>query len=407
VRILFVSQEYPPETAHGGIATQTYLKAHGLAALGHEVHVLSHSTDGERHDARDGDVEVIRIPSSDARLAALTEPARWLAYSFEVAAEIARVHQRSPLDLVDFPEWAAEGFVHLLNRTEWSAIPATVQLHGPLVMFAHAIGWPAVDSEFYRVGTTMEGTCLRLADAVYSSSACSARWCAEHYGLRAEDIPVLHAGVDTRLFAPAPGARARRPTVVFVGRIARNKGVDLLVRAACRIARDLPGLHVRILGRGDERLAAELEREAASAGFSGLLELAGFVPRERLPAQLSPAHLLVAPSTYEGGPGFVYLEAMACGVPVVACAGSGASEVVKPGRNGLLVPPGDVDALAGAMRSLLADPARCQAMGEAARRDVEAEADARACARRLEELYLRVAARGAAGAPARRFAGAS
>ena len=86
MRIALVSQEYPPDTAHGGIGSQTYLKAHGLARLGHRVHVLSHGTDGERRGYRDGEVSVTRIPGPDYRLPIHTEPARWLAYSAEVAA---------------------------------------------------------------------------------------------------------------------------------------------------------------------------------------------------------------------------------------------------------------------------------------------------------------------------------
>ena len=89
-----------------------------------------------------------------------------------------------------------------------------------------------------------------------------------------------------------------------------------------------------------------------------------------LPEHLSRAHVFAAPSLYEGGPGFVYLEAMACGLPVIACAGSGAAEVVFPGENGLLVPPGDVDALADALRQLLGDAIGRAEMGERARRYV-------------------------------------
>jgi glycosyltransferase involved in cell wall biosynthesis len=82
---------------------------------------------------------------------------------------------------------------------------------------------------------------------------------------------------------------------------------------------------------------------------------------------------------------------MACGLPVIACSGSGASEVVRPGENGLLVPPGDVGSLAAALRELLSDPQRRVSMGRAARRYVEAEADGRDCIRRLERFYADVA----------------
>lgn len=391
MRIALVSQEYPPQTAHGGIGTQTHLKAHGLAARGHEVHVVSHSTDGARHEYRDSGVSVTRIPGPDSRLAVHTDSVRWLAYSVEVADAVARLHARAPLDVVDFPEWASEGYVHLLNRTEWNRVPTVIHLHGPLVMFAHALGWPATDSELFRVGIEMERTCLRLADAVFSSSRCSAEWCARHYGLDAGKIPVLHTGVDTKLFRPGDEVKAERPTIIFVGKVARNKGADGLVDACCQLAREIPGLRLELLGRGEPGFVAGLRACAEAAGFPDLLELPGFVRREELPARLARSHVFAAPSVYEGGPGFVYLEAMACGLPVIACSGSGASEVVRPGENGLLVPPGDVGSLAAALRELLSDPERRVSMGRTARRYVEAEADGRDCIRRLERFYADVA----------------
>lgn len=392
MRIAFASQEYPPETAHGGIGSQTYLKAHGLAGLGHEVHVVSHSTDGRRHEYDDGPVRVTRIPGADDRLAIHTDPVRWLTYSAEVAAAVADLHRRAPLDIVDFPEWASEGYVHLLNQAEWSRIPTVVHLHGPLIMFAHAMGWPEIDSELFRVGTSMEGTCLRLADAVFSSSDCSAEWCAQHYGLRRDRIPVIHTGVDTSLFSPAGVTKADRPTVIFVGKIARNKGVDVLLDAACRVAGDYPDLHLRMLGRGDAALTEELRAGARGRGFPDLLDLPGFVDRRDLPRHLSAAHVFAAPSVYEGGPGFVYLEAMACGLPVIACSGSGASEAVRHGDNGLLVPPGDVDALERALRDLLKDGDRRAQLAEGALRHARNEADSVQCLKRLEAFYEGVAA---------------
>ena len=125
--------------------------------------------------------------------------------------------------------------------------------------------------------------------------------------------------------------------------------------------------------------------------MAGLVDMIGYVPRETLPDHLSRAHVFAAPSMYEGGPGFVYLEAMACGLPVVACSGSGAAEVVLHGRNGVLVPPADVDALAVALEGLLDDDVR-QTMGARARQDVLEFADTRQCLRRIEAFYRSVIA---------------
>jgi len=382
----FVSQEYPPNT-HGGIGTQTYLKAHGLANFGHEVTVVSHSPDKSKHEYDEGPVHVIRIPSFDERLPIYTESARWLTYSAEVAVAVSELHARSPLDIVDFPEWGGEGYIHLLNQTKWNHIPTVVHIHGPMVMFAHTMGWPEINSEFYRIGTEMEGTCLRLADAIFSSSRCSADWCAKHYSLVRNKIPIMHSGVDTHLFQPLDIPKETRPTIIFVGKIEQNKGVELLLEASCQLAKDYPNLRLRMLGGGNAALTKKLKEKVRASGLPDLLDLVGYVERQDLPAHLSRAHIFAAPSIYEGGPGFVYLEAMACGLPVIACEGSGAAEVITPEENGFLIPSGDVDALTKTLHRLLSNQEERLEMGKRARRYVLREADSQICLKRLEAFY--------------------
>ena len=390
MRLALVSQEYPPETAYGGIGTQNYAKAHGLAARGHDVHVIAHSTDDQTHEFDDGPIRVTRIPGADRDLPLATEEARWITYSTRIAAAIAQLHSRFPLDLVEFADWGSEGFVHLLNQTEWNHIPSVVHLHGPIVMFAHAIGWPDPDSDFYRVASMMEETCVRRADAVFSSSRCSAQWCERYHGLKSQAVPVIHTGVDCRIFRPSDEPKDERPTIIFVGKIERNKGVDLLVEAACRIAPQIPNLQLRVLGCGNAELASQLQRRVRDAGYPALLDLVGFVDHEQLPQHLSRAHVFAAPSDYEGGPGFVYLEAMACGLPVIACSGSGAAEVVVPEENGLLIPPRDGDALTRALLRLLEQRDFRQKLGRQAREYILREADRNLCLSRLESFYTSV-----------------
>lgn len=396
MRIALLSQEYPPETAKGGLGTQTYLKAHGLLSLGHEVCVISRCAKDApkiRSERDDRGVRVIRIPGFEAHMGVYTAPADWVTYSAAVAAEIAGLNERWPIDVVEFPEWAAEGYVHLLNQTEWNRISTVVQLHGPLVMFAHAMGWPDLNSQFYRTGSEMERTCLRLANAVYSSSRCSAEWCAGHYGLDRAEIPVLHAGVDTYLFSPCAVLKAERPTVVFAGKLVPNKGVVTLVEAACRLVREIPNLRVHLLGRAEPAMMTHLRQLAAAAEAPELIEHGGFVAREQLPEHISRAHVFALPSPYEPGPGLVYLEAMACAVPVIGCATAGAQEVIMDGQTGLLVPPNDPAALAAALHELLANRARREQFGEAARRFVLSHATAARCVERIAAFYRQVIAR--------------
>jgi glycosyltransferase involved in cell wall biosynthesis len=388
VRIGLISQEYPPETAKGGISTQSYLKAYGLTALGHKVRVISRSLTKHKTEHMDDGVCVIRVPSTS--MPVYTELADWLTYSKCVAEEIALQHAKEPFDILEFPEWACEGYVHLLNRSEWNRIPTVLQLHGPLAMLGQTLGWPDPDSDFFRIGTQMECTTLQLADAVFSSSACSANWCASQYGLDKDQIPIMHTGVDTDLFRPTAVAKATDPTIVFVGKMVLNKGVDVLVEACCEIAPDFPNLRLRLLGGGEEAVIASLREKVGERGLDQMLEIPGYIDRFDLPDQLSRAHLFAAPSKYEGGPGFVYLEAMACGLPVIACSGSGAAEVVRHEHNGLLVAPDDLSDLVDALRRLLSDVDEREAMSSRAMDYVQENANSQTRIRELESFYAQV-----------------
>ncbi|HEX9794814.1 MAG TPA: glycosyltransferase family 4 protein [Planctomycetota bacterium] len=389
MRILLVSQEFPPDTAHGGIATQTAAKAAGLAARGHQVVVLTYAAGGRTGmQVRKDGVQVLRLEGPAGELAARGEAWRWLGWSECVAAAIAAAE--APLDgsfdLIDFPEYGAEAFHHLMRRKSSGPLVA-VQLHGPIGLLAARLGWPEPGSELARIGPVLEAECVRRADLVYSSSAASAAFVRDAYGLASRTIPVLHMGVDLQAFRPAPQGEDPVPRIVFAGRIAPAKGVADLFEACTRLAPDFPGLRLQLVGRSEDGLVERLRERSASLGLAGLLRVDGPLTNHDLPRALHGAWVFAAPSHCEGGPGFVYLEAMACGLPALACAGTGAAEAVHDGTTGLLVPPGDPDAIAAALRTLLGDGALRRRMGAAGRAFVEERADRNACIAGLEELY--------------------
>lgn len=137
--------------------------------------------------------------------------------------------------------------------------------------------------------------------------------------------------------------------LVSVGRLASQKGYDLLLRALSALSHDLPGLHLTIVGDGPQR--AELEVLAADLGVAGAVSFAGF--REDPYCFVAAADLVVSSSRYEGFANTT-LEALALGRPVVGTDGPGANdEMVVPGVNGELVPPGDVEALESGIRLAL------------------------------------------------------
>jgi glycosyltransferase involved in cell wall biosynthesis len=200
-------------------------------------------------------------------------------------------------------------------------------------------------------------------------------------GYPAGRIVTIHNGIDPVALA-TPARLADGPTVLEVARLAEVKGQRALLRA-------LPQLETTavFVGRDLETGGAyetALQEEAASLGVAERVVFAGY--RADVPALLAGCDVFCLPSSAEGMP-LVVLEAMAQGKPVVATAVGGTPELVVHGETGLLVPPGDVDALAAALAQLLADPERARRMGEAGRARVERDFGVAALAERVLELY--------------------
>jgi starch synthase len=221
-------------------------------------------------------------------------------------------------------------------------------------------------------------------------------------------VTVIYNGIDAEEYTPDPGTDVLekhgidpgRPSVVFVGRITRQKGVPYLVDAAlqfdeaaqlvlCAGAPDTPEIAAEVAGK--------VERLREQRG--NVIWLDQMLPKREVIQLLSHATVFACPSIYEPL-GIVNLEAMACEAAVVATATGGIVEVVVDGETGLLVPfeaaPGDitprdpagfVDGIAARVNELVADPDRAAAMGRAGRERAVREFDWSAIARQTSELY--------------------
>jgi glycosyltransferase involved in cell wall biosynthesis len=205
----------------------------------------------------------------------------------------------------------------------------------------------ALEKRFRRFGPR-----YRRADAVVAISRHAADEGIRLWGLDPARIEVVHLGVGQE-FGPVQGGPADPPYLSLVAEYSRRKGFDLAFAVIAELADAGYPHRLVVAGRVQEWLRAEFDSLLASARRPDRIEMLGFV--DDLPAVYQGATVNLVTSRYEGF-GFPVLEAMACGVPVVAFSNSSLPEVV--GDAGLLVPDGDVAAMVTAVRSLLDDPAR-------------------------------------------------
>ncbi len=184
-------------------------------------------------------------------------------------------------------------------------------------------------------------------------------------GLRGNRIEVIPNGVDAAVLTPDPaGGRFPEPTILYLGRLKRYKRVDLVLRAVALLRERGSGVRLVVGGKGDHR--GELEALRDRLGLGDRVRFAGFVPEEEKLRLMRGAWVHVLTSPREGW-GIANLEAAACGTPTVASDSPGLRDSVLPERTGLLVPHGDVEALADALERVLADAGLRERLGAGAR----------------------------------------
>jgi colanic acid/amylovoran biosynthesis glycosyltransferase len=244
--------------------------------------------------------------------------------------------------------------------------------------------------------------CEKLSRAAFvvAVSEYNRRLIFDECGERArERVAVVHCGVDTKFFRPRRATPSERPfSILCVGTLHEVKGQGYLVEACRLLAESGADVTCTLVGDGPDRAA--LVRQIADSRLEGRVALGGRRTRAEVAELLGRAHVLVSPSvpTAEGkreGIPVVLMEAMASGVPVVASGISGIPELVEDEETGLLVPPRDPPALAGALRRLYDDPALRERLAHAGREIVEREFDVRKNAGELVRRF-----RAHAGTPA-------
>jgi glycosyltransferase involved in cell wall biosynthesis len=232
---------------------------------------------------------------------------------------------------------------------------------------------------------------LRAADRVVAVGERVARMVETHGGVPANRIQIIHNGIDTARFRPDGGREgltgftdipADAPVIAMVAGFRRVKGHAVMLDAMVKIRRVLPEARLLLVGDGPRRSA--VEEAVARRGLADRVVLAG--AREDVHRLLPGCAVAVLPSWEEGIP-VSALEAMACGLPVVATRVGGTPEVVEDGRTGLLVPPGDPRTLTAAVVGLLRQPDYARALGKEGREVAKTRFDVSRMVKKTALLY--------------------
>ncbi len=389
MRVDLLTKEYPPEI-YGGAGVHV---AELVRALRHDIDVVVRCFGGDR-DAPSTHAYGVPAELADANATLAT-----LGVDLRMAQDVQGA------DLVHSHTWYANGAGHIAKL-----------LHGvPHVVTAHSLEplrpWKAEQlGGGYRVSSWIEKTAFEAADAVIAVSDGMRRDILRSYpALDESRVQVVYNGIDLERWKPttdhdtvrALGIDPDRPSVVFVGRITRQKGLPYLLRAAAALPEDVQ--LVLCAGAPDTPgIMAEVTAgvRALQEQRSGVVWIDRLLPQHELSAVLSAGTVFVCPSVYEPL-GIVNLEAMACGLPVVGTATGGIPEVVADGETGRLVPidqatdgtgtPLDPDLfvadLARTLTEVLSDPVLAAEMGRAGRVRAEREFSWDTIAVRTREIY--------------------
>jgi phosphatidylinositol alpha-mannosyltransferase len=364
MRIAIVSQPYYPQ--NGGVSEHVHHSALELRRLGHDVDVVTSRFRTDRENA-EGLLRVGRnmlVPT----LGAFANVNAGLSLRQEVGTIVRREY-----DVIH----VHEPFAPTLPLVALGSAPAAAVVGGTF----HASSSRGVG---YRVFRRLLQPFARRLDARIAVSQAARRFVARHFD---EDYEIIPNGVDSGRFhpriEPLPQWNPSRPTLLFVGRFYRRKGVPVLLDALPRIARECPDVRLLVVGGGP--LGPWYRQLASRAPCE--VEFLGELSREDIARAYRTADVAVVPSTGNESFGIVHLEAMASGTPIVASDIEGYREILAPGREALLFPNRDADGLAQAVLRILQNPELARTMS-AAGREKAARFAWSDIARRLEALFL-------------------
>jgi glycosyltransferase involved in cell wall biosynthesis len=299
----------------------------------------------------------------------LAMPIREIEWSRRAWSALMTLHQQDPVDLVETGETMV-----LQQLAAGDKPPLVIRGHGnPLAIKRYRgsrVGWGD------RLGRKLQLVGMRRASAVTAVSKFQAAELSRDLSLPGKAIHVIPNPISPALLREASEVSSRqtsKPVILYTGRIELNKGTLDFLASVDRVASKFPEVEYVIAGARDNSIDdSTLERALNMNGTRKHVRMLGHVPWARLADLYRSATMFVMPSYYETF-GISVIEAMAFGLPVVATTAGGLPEVVEDGVTGILVPPGDPQALSDALVQLLRDPHLRRRMGRAGLERVRSE----------------------------------
>ena len=323
----------------GGVTAHVAQLAEQFRASDHEVHIIAPSSDEEAEPAREPNVHrigrVVSIPANGS-VARIT-------LSLNAYLQVKRLLHAEEFDLIH------------LHEPMLPSLPLTVLRHSQTVNVGTFHAFRNTPLAYFYGKPILQPFFRKLHGHIAVSNAAR-EFVGEYFPA---DYRVIPNGIDFerfyRRYPPLEQLHDERPTVLFVGRLEKRKGLKFLLRAWPRVLERQPRARLVVVGRG--RPLEGYKRFAIGQGWSPAdVVFAGYVSGEDLPRYYQAAGVFCAPNTGQESFGIVLLEAMAAGVPIVASDIPGYRDVVTQERDGLLVEPQDSEALAEAITRVLASP---------------------------------------------------
>jgi glycosyltransferase involved in cell wall biosynthesis len=377
LRIALLSFEYPPETGFGGIGSYTWHHARGLAALGHEVHVLAGAREATplRTTDDDGGIKVHRY-WADGRLMkafeGLGKYKLWwtrqrLQNSWSMYRGLSALHRQHRFDVVEMPECGAEGTL----ITRLMRVPTVVRLHSPSKLIMPCYD---VRPEDTRYCSMIERPAMTGASALTSCSQFVADEVRTKVGVQ-RSIDVITNGIDVGWFDETAhqvdihekySLPRRDLLMVFTGRMEPRKGIHLFPEIAKAV---LERHNVTFVLAGADLfdyVKNTLMPALADRPLKGSLHWLGALPLGELRPLVAAADIFLLPSIWENCP-YSCLEAMAAGRAIVSARQGGMPEIIEHGVNGLLADAGDATSYVAQIEALTSNADLRARLGETAR----------------------------------------